>query len=58
MKVEFVAPGAKPTSGAAGAFAAIAFEDELFFGAGAALDRASGGTLSRAAATAGFTGAK
>jgi leucyl aminopeptidase len=58
MKVEFVAPGAKPASGASGAFAVAAFEDELFFGAGAALDRASGGTLSRAAATASFTGAK
>jgi len=58
MQVEFVAPGAKPSSGAAGAFAAPAFDDLVLCAASADLDETSGGTLSRAAATAGFTGGK
>jgi leucyl aminopeptidase len=58
MKVEFVAPGAKPSSGASGAFAALAFDGAVLSAGAARLDQASGGTLSRAAATAGFTGAK
>ncbi|HEX4180152.1 MAG TPA: leucyl aminopeptidase [Caulobacteraceae bacterium] len=58
MKIEFVAPGARPPSGAAGAFAAAAFQNGPLSEAATALDRAAGGTLSRAMASAGFTGAK
>jgi leucyl aminopeptidase len=58
MLVEFVAPGARPPSGAAGAFAVLVFEGAQFSDAGLALDRAAGGTLSRAAASASFTGSK
>jgi len=58
MQVEFVTPGAKPSSGAAGAFAALAFEDAVLSPAAAGLDQTAGGSLSRAVASAGFTGAK
>ena len=58
MQVEFVAPGAKPSSGASGAFAALAFDGAVLSAAATSLDQASGGTLSRAAASAGFTGVK
>jgi len=58
MKVEFVTPGAKPSSGAAGAFAALAFEDAVLSPAATSLDQAASGALSRAVASTGFAGAK
>jgi len=58
MQVEFVAPGAKPSSGTSAVFAAIAFDDAVLSPAAAGLDQTSGGALSRAVSAAGFTGAK
>ncbi|HEX4182289.1 MAG TPA: leucyl aminopeptidase [Caulobacteraceae bacterium] len=58
MQVEFVAPGVKPPSGADGAFATVGFEGAPISPAATPIDESAGGTLTRAAATVGFTGAK
>jgi leucyl aminopeptidase len=58
MQVEFVAPGVRPSSGAAGVYAAVVFDGAALSTGGAALDRFAGGTLARAAASVGFTGVK
>jgi leucyl aminopeptidase len=58
MQLEFVAPGARPSSGAAGVFATPMFAEAAMSAAAASLDRGSGGTLARAAASVGYTGAK
>jgi leucyl aminopeptidase len=58
MQVEFVAPGARPSSGAAGVYATPMFAEAVLSASGAILDRTAGGTLARAAASVGYTGAK